>query len=42
MAWVTISVVVGAATSVALLAGVAGLIYFLTRNTTNGSEINRD
>jgi hypothetical protein len=42
MAWLTISVIIGAATSVALLAGVVGLIYFLTRQTTNGSEINPD
>jgi hypothetical protein len=41
MAWATISVIVGVATSVALLAGVVGLIYFLTRDT-NGSEINPD
>jgi hypothetical protein len=41
MAWLSISVVVGVITSLVILAGVVGLIYFLTRDT-NGSEVNPD
>jgi hypothetical protein len=41
MAWLSISAAVGLATGLALLAGLIGLVYFLTRDT-NGSEINPD